>query len=374
MMACWSGLVKAATAPMRSDFADRKIVCASWQDSQMTSSKPLKLNRGPSPAWARYLGIAIAYVILWPLTWLLGLLGIWPRFVVRLMNKSWKSFGEYVPDEHDVLVCSYFKSGTNWTLQIAQQIAFRGNAEFEHIHDIVPWPDMNPRARYAVPIDDKSVLEKSPTGLRVIKTHLELSKVPYNEHAKYICVVRDPKDVFVSSYHFIKSIGLGFLMPSVAQWLELHLSEDTPTGSWAVHTSDAWRMRNAENVLFLTYEEMRRDLNGAVSRIAELMGVALEPAELDRVVEQSTYAHMKSIQRKFDVPNRAPWASKDGAMVRRGESGVSGELIGLEDQRRIDDYWAAELTRIGSDFPYNELYGARSRAESTPAMEIKKAI
>ena len=31
------------------------------------------------------------------------------------------------------------QSGTNWLMQITYQIATRGEGDFEHIHEVVPW-------------------------------------------------------------------------------------------------------------------------------------------------------------------------------------------------------------------------------------------
>jgi hypothetical protein len=70
---------------------------------------------------------------------------------------------------------------------------------------------------------------------------------------------------------------------------------------------------------------------------------------------------MKEIGHKFDAPG-APWASAKGAMMRRGERGASGEMLSAEQQQRIDDYWRAELARIGCDFPYDAAFGALPRA------------
>ena len=43
-----------------------------------------------------------------------------------------------------------------------------------------------------------------------------------------------------------------------------------------------------------------------------------------------------------------------GKMVRRGRAGASGELLTPEQQQRIDDFWKAELTRLGCYFPYDD--------------------
>ena len=109
-------------------------------------------------------------------------------------------------------------------MHIAVQIAHRGRAEFEHIHDLVPWLELPPRSRFAVPLSDDSLLESAPTQLRVIKTHLPMKALGHSAQARYIWVVRDPKDVFVSSYFFVRAIMLGPLMPSLRAWLNEYCS------------------------------------------------------------------------------------------------------------------------------------------------------
>ena len=300
----------------------------------------------------------LAYGLYLPVIRVLQLLGRWPRALSRAMERVAGRFGDYQPSEHDVLVCSYFKSGTNWTLQIAVQVAHRGHAQFEHVHDLVAWPEMPARMRFAVPVTDPGPREMSPTGLRVIKTHLPCSRVPYSQSARYICVVRDPKDVFASSYHFARDAMLGPEMPSVADWLDMYLSPDTLFGSWAEHVNGYWQIRDRPNVLFLTYEDMKADLPGAVRRIAQLMGVSLSAGEFDAVVRQSGFAHMKSIGHKFDPAGSGPpWASVQGSMIRRGERGGASEFLSNDEQRRVDAYWRAELARLNCDFPYDEAYG-----------------
>lgn len=324
----------------------------------MSAAGGIWRRRRPPPKWAGALVSVVVLAIYRPVSKMLG--RRWPRLVSRIMTRHLSAFPrDYRPTPHDVFVCSYFKSGTNWTMQMAVQVTHRGHAEFEHIHDLVAWPDMPARAGFAIPIHDETPQLAAPTGLRVIKTHLRLDRVPFSSDARYICVVRDPKDVFVSSYYFTRAMVLGSLMPSVERWLDTYLSPDTALGSWAEHVSCYWRVRDEPNVLFMTYESMRADLPRAVDRIASLLGVNLTAEERAAVIERSSFAHMKSIGAKFDAPG-APWASSAGSMLRKGESGSSGEMLSAEQQRRIDDYWRAELAALGCDFPYDEAFGRLS--------------
>jgi hypothetical protein len=253
------------------------------------------------------------------------------RFIFKIVSRQFnsrmeKAFSGYSPVISDVFVCSYFKAGTNWTMQIAYQIAQRGQGEYENIHDVVPWPDA-PIKEMAVPLTDDSLLRQSATGLRVIKTHSEARSVPYNQKAKYICVVRDPKDVFVSSYFYVRSVIMGKLMPTVATWLDVYLSDAALHGCWADFLNGYWQWRNRPNVVFLTYEAMKDDLAGAVRQIADLMGVDLSADEFERVCYLSAYAHMKSIGHKFYPGRVSPLSLPKGQMIRSGNKGKSDELL-----------------------------------------------
>jgi len=103
----------------------------------------------------------------------------------------------------------------------------------------------------------------------VIKTHFDWDMLPDSSEAKYIAVIRDPKDIFVSNYHFIRDGVYGPAMPTVDTWFELFLTPQFPLGgSWAVNTAGYWAQRKRPNVLIASFKEMKRDLRGTVLEVA----------------------------------------------------------------------------------------------------------
>ncbi|MCX4242197.1 sulfotransferase domain-containing protein [Paraliomyxa miuraensis] len=265
----------------------------------------------------------------------------------------------YEPTEHDVFVAVYPKSGTNWAMQIAQQIAYRGAAEFDHIHDLVPWPEAP--FPNIVPMSDRSIVDRCPTGLRVIKTHLLADHVPFSPRARYITVIRDPKEVLVSSYHFFTGVfGLGHRI-SAQEWFR-RSTKGGPIGRmWAEHAAGHWARRERPNVLVLTYGEMKADLEGSVSRFAELMGVSLSDEQFAEVVRRASFPYMKAHDDQFGPP-RLPLTRRDQVppMVRRGVAGDSGEMLDADQRALVDRQSRAFLAELGSDLPYDELFGPRT--------------
>lgn len=276
--------------------------------------------------------------------------------VLRSERKMRAAFAGYTPTERDVFVATYVKSGTNWAMQICQQLAHRGAAEFDHIHDLVPWPD-NVDGR-PIKLDDPVSWRDSPTGLRVIKTHLEEAYVPRSDAARYVVVLRDPKEILVSSYHFLAPLlGVADTLDP-ADWLDLFLSSrETGVEAWVSHTLGWWDRRRAPEVLVLFFADMTRDLPGAVDRIAAQLGVTLSSDERAAVIERSGIGWMKANNDKFapvPMPFVQPTHLPD--MVRRGASGGSTELYTPEQLARVDALMLASLARRGSAFPYAERF------------------
>jgi hypothetical protein len=318
--------------------------------------KPIQRKRHSKLAyWLWFLPLWLIFV---PVVRFMEWRGSWPGNVFGDGMKKFFVWPEALqPGAQDIVVSSYFKSGTNWMLQITTQIAWRGKAEFGHIHDVVPWPELQPRMQAAVLYEDVDVAAV-PTKLRVVKTHFAPGAgVPFNPAARYICVVRDPKSVFASSYPFIRNSSMGPLMPKPASWLAMYLSDDALFGPWPNFTAACWAVRDRANVLFLTYEQMKKDLPGTVAKVAQFMGVQLSDAELQAVIAQSEFAAMKKIEHKFDpVGMGPPWATPEGAMIRQGESKAKGEML-PGSHAQIDAWCAQRLQALQSDFPFAEHYG-----------------
>jgi len=319
--------------------------------------------RKPPPLPFQYVMGIVMYGIFTPASWVLRKLGLMERAMrrgnTRRIKKTAKDnpFRKYTPGPQDVFVMTYAKSGTNWMMQIAHQLIYHGKGEFNHIHEVVPWPDMEavPGAmrRYAIPLKDANRWEASPERKRVIKTHYNWELLPYSAEARYIAVIRDPKDVFVSNYFFIKDV-IGRAMPPVETWFKMYLEGVAPpNGSWVEYTAGYWAQHQRPNVLIVPFKAMKCDLRGTVRKVATFLGINVSDAVIDEVCRQASFDYMKRIDHKFHVGKIIAWKDS-GPMMRKGVQGGSAELLRPEQQREIDTRFQAELKKLQSDFPYEE--------------------
>ncbi|KAE9465161.1 hypothetical protein C3L33_02947, partial [Rhododendron williamsianum] len=121
---------------------------------------------------------------------------------------------------------------------------------------------------------------------RAFNTHLPYSILPEavkNSGCRIIYISRNPADTFVSTWHFLYNKRFGTKIP-----LEVAFDEfcqgTVGLGPFVDHVSEYWLEREKENVLFVTYEELKDDPNKHVSRIAEFLGCSLSADEIDQVV------------------------------------------------------------------------------------------
>jgi aryl sulfotransferase len=178
--------------------------------------------------------------------------------------------------------------------------------------------------------------------------------LPYSEEARYIAVVRDPKDVFVSAYFFLRDNGLGPAMPSVDTMYNMFLADKFLLGgSWPANAAGFWKQRHRPNVLIASFKQMKHDLEGAVRQVAGFLDIKVPDETIRAVCERSSFDYMKRIDHKFGGFKSVRWHPQ-GVMIRSGKQGGSAELLSPERQRELDAHCIAELKRLGSDLPYEE--------------------
>ena len=274
-----------------------------------------------------------------------------------------RAFDGYYPCEHDVIVAAFPKSGTNWAMQMALQVAHRGEAEFDHINNLVAWPDhpgpMPPTfaeaaKRVVVKIDDPAPIENSPTSLRIINTHIEAGYCPYSPEATYVIMIRDPKEVLVSSYYFLGGVYDVLDHINIETWFKEFIKPGWLLDEWVRHTASYWNWEHFPNVIIVPYTNCKKYPKFYVEMIADTMEVELTSSQVGKIVKRSSFEYMQRHESQFGT--RFFVESMDQPIVRRGQAGGTNELLSPEQQVAIDGIAQQRLARLGSTFPYAQLF------------------
>lgn len=204
------------------------------------------------------------------------------------------------PRDGDVVLITYPKSGSHWTLQIIQLILNRGESTSNFAEFVKRTPSLEAHG-------PKSLEDLPPP--RVARTHFDLLRHNFNEKAKYIYVARNPWDVCKSFYHMAKGVPrFRFQNGTLDDFFETFLNTNYGFGHYFDHVLSGHSFKDYTNVLFLTFEELKANKPSAVLKIAYFLGVEYgrmledNPDIFNSVLRKSTIEYMRGA---FDVDARA---------------------------------------------------------------------
>src|SRR5580658_445911 len=144
-------------------------------------------------------------------------------------------------------------------------------------------------------------------------------------------------------------------MPSVETMCRAFvLGKALAGGSWADNAAGYWAQRHRPNVLILSFASMKRESESTVRRIAAFLDINVSNEIILEVCRRFSFEYMKAIDGRFAPYRWAPWR-KNGRMMRKGQQGGSSELVSAEQQLQIDASCRAQLGRLASDLPYDQI-------------------
>lgn len=244
----------------------------------------------------------------------------------------------FKPRPSDVLITTAPKAGTTWMQQILHQLRSGGDPDFFSIDAVVPWLEKPRRDKtWQQRLADYEQIEDP----RVFKTHCTFSQTPGFGEVKIVMTSRDPRDCCVSFYHHIMDMTDEALALSGRQRpasFDAYFEEWMDFASWYRNVESWWPYKGHESVLWLRYEDMKRDFAAALRQILAFLGWQLDDGQFQRAMEYSSFAWMKQHSDKFarQLGSERP-IFKPGGFIRKGVVGDhQGKLSPVQAQRIMD--------------------------------------
>ncbi|KAG8079803.1 hypothetical protein GUJ93_ZPchr0007g4789 [Zizania palustris] len=260
----------------------------------------------------------------------------------------------FTPRPDDVVLTSYPKCGTTWLKALAFAAMARDAyppAAADH-----PLRRLNPHA--CIPFMEDIFIERREAMLdglpspRLINTHTPYSllpeKVTTGGGCKVVYICRDPKDMVVSLYHFIRRLQPDL---SFVDTFESVLDGTVPYGPMWDHILGYWHasVMHPDRVLFLKYEDLLQNTGEHVRKLAEFMGRPFSAAEetegtVASVVELCSFNKMKNFEANKTGTTEGNYNSMaHDAFFRKGVTGDWVNHMSSEMASRLDEIFHDKL-------------------------------
>ena len=160
---------------------------------------------------------------------------------------------------------------------------------------------------------------------------------------RIVHVLRNPKDVAVSFYHFYQNTApMGKWDRGWGEFLDMFLAGNTIYGDWFTYHKEWYAHRHDPNVFYITYEAMKADHKGAVCKVAKFLGKDLKDEVVDSIVKSTSFkamqANPKTNYSTFELidTSRTPF-------IRKGEVGDWKNYFTIAQNESFDQYFEEQM-------------------------------
>ncbi|XP_063052374.1 sulfotransferase 2B1-like [Engraulis encrasicolus] len=272
-----------------------------------------------------------------------------PKLYQRL--ESLKYYEEFTFRPDDILIVTYPKSGTTWMQEIVPVIQSEG--DFTPIDTIPNW-DRVPWLENAGSRANILKLEQRPSP-RIFATHFHYNMMPesyFKVKPRVLYVFRNPKDVFTSSYHFHGMVSYLVNPGTVDEFLQKFIDGKIMFGSWFDHAKGWISAKESDTICYMFYEDMIRDLQGSISKLASFLGKTLSQDIVAKIADRCVFKNMK--QNKMSNYSMVPTNFFDQQKSEFLRKGTSGDWVNMMSPAQSDHFDAAYKEKmINTNFKFH---------------------
>jgi hypothetical protein len=234
----------------------------------------------------------------------------------------------------DVFLCTYPKSGTTWLGFLLAQVMKQDPQQqlgLDSFNKYVPDVNLHYTRRGSL-AEFADFLEP-----RFFLCHACFDR----NLPKVVYVMRDPRDVMVSYWHYQK-----LLNPNYDQSLSdfLRSKDHWPCG-WDEHVAGWLMLQRHPNLMVVKYEDLHADAGRVLKGVLDFAGAEYNPARIPAAVQASNFAKMRAAEEKFGVSNKAAGSSE--RFMRKGRIGGWREEMSAQDVKILEEKYGAVMRAAG---------------------------
>ncbi|XP_068097193.1 sulfotransferase 2B1-like [Hyperolius riggenbachi] len=276
------------------------------------------------------------------------------RFASKFHSEDRLKFveNEFEVYDDDVYNVTYPKSGTNWMIEILNLIKYNGDPTISQtvpVYERSPW----------IEIPDSAAQLDKLTRPRIISSHLPYNFFPKSfstSKAKVIYTMRNPKDIIVSLFHFLKMHCYFEENDDFQQSIDDFLEGNVMLyGSWFDHLKGWMQMKDESRFFLNTYEELLKDHRGSVARLCKFLGKDLSDAQIDSVVKHSSFNTMKDNKMSnFTEMSSEILDQTKGSFLRKGVSGDWKNHFTVAQSEYFDRVYREKMKDLNMPFYWEQ--------------------
>ncbi|CAN4124637.1 unnamed protein product [Withania somnifera] len=256
---------------------------------------------------------------------------------------------QFQAQENDIILVTTPKSGTTWLKALLFALVNRiKHPTFEQDHPLlVNNPhDLVPFLEIKIYIDGDQVPKFSSfTSPRLLSTHLPFASLPKSAQylrTKLVYLCRNPKDTFVSLWHFTNNLKLDHTdTNSIGEVFDLFCKGVSLYGPFWNHVLDYWKhsIEKPNKVIFLMFEEIKSQPKLQLKRLAEFLECPFSIEEehcgvVDEILRMCSFENLSNLE--VNKNGKLSSGEENKAFFRKGEVGDWNNYFTIEMTEKLN--------------------------------------
>ncbi|XP_055706447.1 luciferin sulfotransferase-like [Phlebotomus papatasi] len=290
------------------------------------------------------------------------------HFLPGLFQDTIETLYNFQVRPDDVWVVTFPKSGTTWVQEMVWQICNDLDYERskqEHQMERFPYLELNCLFPKHVNFPNTVTALQETKSRRFIKSHLPAPLLPkqiWTVKPRIIYVARNVKDVAISFYHFYRNVH--HYPGSWEDFFDIFMKNRVYFAPYHTHVYNYWRMRNEDNILFLTFEEMKKDHPSVIRKTAQFLGKSFSENQILELADYLSFSKFSKITTlnhdtvlhriQDELQTKLP--DKDYHFVRKGEVGSYKVEMPKEVIEEFNRWTLKEIEKAKMDPDINRVF------------------